>query len=419
MSTPAEPSPIGPSELEAFEAVTARAFGSQPDPAELAIDREILEFDRTLAYRSAVAGGIERIVGTAAIISFTLSVPGAELPAAGVTSVGVLPTHRRRGILTALMQRQLTDIVARREPLAVLFASETGIYGRYGYGRAAGAVALTVPRTSAGLSGPPDPGELVLGPAAEAQAELATVYDRVQADRPGYYRRGDSGWRLRLFNPPSRRNGLTELQAVVHTGPDRRPDGYALYRTKGAFSSTAPDGEVAVTEVAATDLAGYAALWRYLLNLDLMARTTAIVALDDPILQLLVNPYMAAPRLSDNLWVRIVDLPAALTGRRYAAPVDVTMEVTDPQLPANSGRWQLRAGPGSDPEGATTPSCTRTDAEPDLALGIDALAAAYLGGPSLAALAAAGQVRQLRPGALHAVTAAFGWARQPFCPQVF
>lgn len=408
--------PISTDELDAFLDVPEQAFGSPADPAERRIDQESLELSRCLACVEADPSGRpsagEAIVGTATAFTFTLSVPAAVLPAAGVTLVAVTPTHRRRGILTALMRRQLADVGSRGEPLAVLFASEAAVYGRYGYGAACAAMALTVQRPTARLRTPAGNARLRAASAADAQPELARVYARVCPSRPGFFARDGVGWRMRLFDPPGGRAGASPLRVVLHTGPDGATDGYALYRTKAAFTETQPDGEVTVVEVLGADATAAEALWHYLLGLDLMARTSAVVAPDDPLLGLLVDPYAARPRLTDNLWVRLVDLPAALSGRRYAAPVDVTLDVSDSLLPANAGRWHLRGGP----DGA---SCVRSGDPPDLALDTEALAAAYLGGSPLMALAGAGQVRENAAGSLATASTAFGWPRQPFCPQLF
>lgn len=409
--------PIRPAEFDAFLDVTTGAFGAPHDPAERALDREVLALDRTLAAfadddGSSDGSGGGELVGATAVFDFELTVPGATLPAAGVTAVGVLATHRRRGILTALMHEQLAGVAARGQPLAVLFASEPGIYGRYGYGAAASAYSLVLPRAAARLLGPPEEGRCRLAAPSDVRPELEAVYDAGRHDRPGYYARPDAHWRMRIFDPESRRQGRAPLQAVLHIDGGGAPDGYVLYATSAAWRDSMPDGEVAVREIVANGPAAYAALWRYLLALDLMARVTVEVALDDPILAMLADPRAARPRHADNLWVRLVDLRAALVGRAYAAPVDVVLEVDDPLLAANADRWRLTA----DGSGAR---CERVKDRPDLGLGVDALGAAYLGGVSLATLAAAGRVRELRPGALAPAATAFGWPRAPYCPQVF
>lgn len=399
--------PVGAAEFDTFLDVTSGAFGGPRDPAEWALDHDLIPRDRSLA---AFAG--DELVGATAAFSFDLTVPGATLPAAGVTAVGVLATHRRRGVLTALMREQLAGIAERGEPLAVLFASEPVIYGRYGYGSAAHSLRLVVPRVTARVLGPPPGGRCRLATPEEVRPELARLYDAVRLDRPGHYARSADGWTMRVFDPESRRRDRTALQAVLHTDADGRLDGYALYATEPNWRDGTPDGEVSVREILATVPSAYAAIWRYLLSLDLMGRVTVEVATDDPVLVLLADPRAAKPRLSDNLWLRLVDVRAALAGRAYATPVDVVLDVEDALLPANAGRWRL-VGDGS---GA---SCERVSDDADLALGVDALGAAYLGGMSLAALAAAGRVTERRAGALPAAATAFRWRRAPYCPQVF
>jgi predicted acetyltransferase len=374
-------------------------------------DREASVFEPE---RSLVADDAGAVVGHAAAYTRELTVPGGPVPAAFVTLVGVAPTHRRRGLLGRMMRRQLAEVAAAgREPLAALWASESAIYPRYGYGLATQRLSLDVALREIGPPQAPlaPDARLRLIEPADAIADLAKVYEQLRADRPGYASRDDRWWRAILADPASDRNGATALRGVVHETP-QGPTGYALWRTKSGWD-IGPQAEVRVREVLAADPATYAALWRLLLSIDL-TRTAkfSFAALDEPLMHMVDEPRHLGARVIDGLWVRVVDVPRALASRRYAVDVDVVLDVTDPLLPQNTGRWRLTGGPG----GA---ACTATDDPADLACTALELGAAYLGGPSLAALAAAGRVRELNPAALAAASAAFAWHRLPAAIEVF
>jgi predicted acetyltransferase len=384
-----------------------QVFHHAPDPDVERIEGSVVEPERTLL---AEDGGA--VVAHAAAYTRDLTVPGAVLPAAHVTLVGVAPTHRRRRLLSRMMERQLREVAdAGREPVAVLWASEGAIYPRFGYGQAAQKLEFAIENREVRLTAAPVGALRAVDPAASWKT-FAEVYERQRPDRPGWSSRDERWWRFVLADPQSRRAGATGWRAVVLDGPDG-PSGYALWRTRGGWAPTGPQGEVLVREVVAADAGGYATLWRLLLDVDL-TRTVRhdFAAVDDPLLHLVDHPRRLGARLTESLWVRLVDLPAALATRRYAAPVDVVLDVTDPLLPGNTGRWRLTGGP----DGA---ACTRTADEPDLACTVLELGAAYLGGVSLDALARAGRVVQRTPGALARASVAFGWHRLPAATEVF
>lgn len=370
-------------------------------------EREVFEVERSL-----VADDSGQVVGHAQAYSRVFSVPGAVLPAAHISGVGVRPTHRRRGLLTALMRRQLEEIAAAgREPLAVLWASETAIYPRFGYGAATSRLQFEIMNREVRLTVPPaEPaGRLRLGDPADLMSDITKVYDRVRADRVGWSDRDDRWWRFVTSDPKDDRNGATRRYVVVHDGPDG-PTGYALWRVKNDWSRHGPDATVQIRELVATDPAAYQALWRFLMSVDLTRTVTfSMGAVDEPLQYLVDEPRRLGTTLADALWVRLVDVPAALAGRRYRAPVDVVLEVTDPLLPANDGRWRLTGGP----DGAT---CVRTGDPADLSASVTDLGAAYLGGTSLTALAAAGRVRLLTG---NDPSLAFGWHRAPSATEIF
>ncbi len=396
-------------DFDDIAALLGLAFHDDLDPELLEVERAAFEPERCLLVRD---GGTA--VAHAGAFTRELTVPGAVVPAAHVTMVGVAPTHRRQGLLTGLMRRQLREVRdAGREPVAVLWASEGRIYPRFGYGLAAQQLALSCETSELRLPEPASAeGTLRLDRPAAHQAELARLYDRVRAGRPGWSSRDERWWAYVLADVKSLRNGATERRVLLHEGPAGL-DGYALYRTKGEWGRGGPRGEVRVTEVVAADPAAYLALWRLLLSIDLTRRLSFNrAAVDEPLLRLVNEPRQLGAELSDALWVRLVDVPAALAARRYATDVDVVVEVTDELLPENAGRWRLVGGPS----GA---ECTATTAPAGLACDVRALGELYLGGAGLGALVAAGRVRELVPGAAAAAGPAFGWHRAPAPMEVF
>ncbi len=400
---------LGEADLPAFVALDSHAFGSTAPPELLEHERETHETARDIGAEDG-----DQLVGIATAYSFDLTVPGRTVPAAGVSWVGVLPTHRRRGVLSALMDHQLRSIhEAGREPVAVLWASEPPIYGRYGYGLASRLWSFTVPRSPAALApDAPHDADLRLRLVPPGDWKLtAGVYDANAARRPGMFARDERWWRRAVLDLPSMRDGKSELRCVVvEDGTGVR--GYARYATKQSFGDDFGQGKVAVREVMAADPAALATLYRYLFDLDLMGSTELWnVPVDDPLVHWLQNPRRAKPEGGDALYVRLVDLPAALGARSYSTDVDLVLDVVDGRCPWNAGRWRLTGGA----DGAT---CTRTDDHADLTLGVRELGAAYLGGTSLTELAGAGRVTG-SPQSLHAATTAFASSPAPWCPVIF
>ncbi len=411
--------PVAEDEFELFHHVDQHAFHGGPLSAA---DREIvvskLEFDRTLA---AFDGA--QLVGTAAAYSFRLSVPGPDLlPAAGVTWVSVLPTYRRRGVVTSLMHRQLADVAARGEPLAVLWASESAIYSRFGYGRASWYLAFTIQRfegrlTAAAASGA-EGVRLRIAEPADALPELAKVHDTVLPSRPGFFARNDAWWRRVVFDPADDRDGQSPLRCLI-AEDDSGPRGYALYAGRDRWDDFLPQNVLTVRELVAADAAASAALYGDLLSRDLTSEFRLLRRpVDDPLLYQLADPRRSRPQLNDALWVRIVDLPRALAGRSYSAPVDLVLEVRDDIFASNAGRWRLRSA-GADGDAVCEPATGPAGGPADLALDITQLGAAYLGGTRIGALAEAGLVTELRPGAVRRLSAAMAWDPAPWCPLVF
>ena len=401
--------PIDRDEFDTFNHVMQHAFGHGPDEKMAAHDLELLELERTLA---AFDGS--ELVATAGIYSFEMTVPGRTVPTAGVTWVSVLPTHRRQGLLTQLMRRQLDDVhEAGREPVAALWASEPSIYGRFGYGIASYAYGLTVPRRANRLWPVPGSEDLRLRVVeAEDHVDAAVrVYDHDRARRPGMLAL-QGPWRTRgLFFPESMRHGASPLRTVHAETADGEVRAYARYATRPGKDFN--EATTVVRELHAMDGPAMAAMLKLMLDQDLTVESTLwLRPADDPVLQQLVDARAAEARRGDGLQVRLVDLPAALAARTYAVPVDVVVEVEDAFCPWNTGRWRV----SGDPTGAT---CAPTKDQADLALGVRELGATYLGGPTLVGLADAGLVREHTAGAVGELSLALHHQPAPWSPFIF
>ncbi|MGH8937211.1 MAG: GNAT family N-acetyltransferase [Acidimicrobiia bacterium] len=400
--------PIGTEEFEDFVAVMGAAFSWDPRPEDLEHSRAITEFDRTLA---AFEG--DRIVGTAGAFSYELTVPGGSLPAAGVTAVSVFPTHRRRGILSSMMRHQLDDVRERGEPLAILWALESIIYGRYGYGIAADGLAFELERTYARLANPVEvPGRVRLVERDEALKTWPEVYDRARRERPGAVNRTEAWWdHETLYDPEHHRDGYTVNRLAVYEEGGRAL-GYVRYRIKDDWPGGLPGSELAVGELISTTPQSYVGLWQYVLGVDLIRKIEARRRPpDEPLRWMLADPRRLQRRPSDALWARLVDVPTALAGRRYSVRGSLIVEVRDAFCPWNEGTYLLEGGP----EGA---SCRTTRAAPEIVLSAAELGAAYLGGTPLSVLREAGRV-QGDDQAVRRADLMFSWSPAPWSPEVF
>jgi len=352
----------------------------------------------------------DRIVGGAGAFPFEFSIPGGTIQCAGITLVGVLPTHRRRGVLTAMMRAQLEDIRSCGEPIAALWASEETIYGRFGYGLASLTGEIALPRTHGFLREDADPGaHAKLISLERAKQLLPPIYDRVRLETPGMFGRTPAWWEARILaDPPERREGAGAKIAVM-LELDGRDAGYALYRVTPKFDGGLSVGETRVLEAMGDSPTAVRELWRFLLELDWMATVRAsMLPIDHPLWLILRNPRRMKMRVGDSLWCRLVDVGAALSARSYAAHDEIVFEVADTFLPENEGRWRLAGG-----------EAARTDAEADLELNVTELGSVYLGGFTFAELQRAGLVRELRSGAVERADAVFATGVKPWCPEIF
>jgi predicted acetyltransferase len=354
----------------------------------------------------------DRIVGGAGAFTYDLSVPGGStVPSAGVTVVGVLPTYRRRGVLTAMMRAQLDDVRARGESVAWLWASESTIYGRFGYGLASLSGQIELPRERTAFARPFQPeGSVRWVDADEALELFPPVQEAVMRERPGMFRRSRAWWETRRLHddPTRRRAGSGPLQRVV-VEVDGRPEAYALYRMMQSFDGMMSTGAVNVIEALGATPGALATIWRWLLDMDWTATIKAdLLPIDHPLFLLLAEPRRMKFRVGDGLWVRLVDVGAALSARAYAATGPIVLEVQDRFCDWNEGRWRLAEG-----------RAEQTDAEPDLALDVSDLGSVYLGGFTWQSLLAAGRVEERTEGAVERADGIFGVWPKPWCPEIF
>ncbi|HEV8191448.1 MAG TPA: GNAT family N-acetyltransferase [Ktedonobacterales bacterium] len=406
-----ELSPITPDEYTAFMQANFAAFGEHPSDDALSRERLMIEFERTVA---AYDGG--RIVGTAGNMSMELTLPGgAHLPTAGLSWVSVLPTHRRQGILRQMMQALLEDARNHGEPIAALMASESSIYGRFGFGIATSKMDVTLDRRKATFLRSVRPsGSLRLVDHEEIFAILPNLYERSRRLRPGALSRSAGWWQSYLANPPDTRQNEGPRYNVVYESPSGDVEGAALYRIANTWEEGLASGILTVYDFYDATAKARAVLWQYLLSLDLVQTVHAVNRpLDEPLRWMLEEPrLLRTSRVTDNLWLNLLDVSAALAARRYAASDRLIFEVTDAFWAGSAGRNELVASP----EGA---ECKRTTAEPDLALDAAALGAAYLGGVHFTTLADAGRIFERTPGACRRADAIFDTGVVPYCATPF
>ena len=350
------------------------------------------------------------VAGGAGAFDFNLTVPGGELRTAGVTVVGVLPTHRRRGILRALMRAQLDDAHERGEPLAALWASEETIYGRFGYGLASfcGEIALAHEHNS--FAQPFEPqGTLRLIDADEALEAIPPVFERIRPEWPGMFSRSRLWWENReIADPEERRDGAGPKRWVAYER-DGSLEGYAVYRHRPGFEAGTTNAELRVLEALGTTPEALRDVWAYLLAIDWIATTKSfLLPPDHALFMLLATPRRARYRMGDGLWVRLLDVGAALSGRVYQGDEPIVFEVADEFCPWNEGRWKLEGG-----------RAERTKDEPDLRLPVQSLGSALLGGVSFATLRRAGRLAEVKDGAIARGDSLFRWDRHPWCPEIF
>jgi len=395
-------------QLEAFVTTIEHAFGAEMRASDVPNFERKVDIDRLHA-----AFEDEEIVASAGVFPFRFTIPGNVVDAAGVTMVGVLPTHRRRGILRSMMQTQMLDARERGEHIAVLWASEESIYQRFGYGVASNQGHISAERDRMAFLDDPGPlGRVRMVPPDERLKVLPSIYDRIRKDTPGMYERSTTWWEVHSFYDPEHlRHGASPLFCAV-VELDGSPAGYVVYRVKSRWADDAtPASVVQVQEALAVSPEATREVWRYIFGIDLVQRITAYyLPADWPLYLMVEEPRRLRFSFSDTLWLRIIDIEGALSDRSYAADTALCLDVIDDFCPWNGGTWKLDTSSGR---------VARTDEPADLRLKVNALAGPYLGGFTFSELAAAGRVTELTDGALERADAAFRTPRKPWCPENF
>jgi predicted acetyltransferase len=383
-------------------------FGMDPTPGMTARFQIAME---TAELRAAFDGG--QMISTFGAYPLNLTVPGGNsVPTAGTTLVSVLATHRRQGVLTAHMRQHFQEALEQGQPLAALWASESHIYGRFGYGPAAEGARITIQKPCAALIEPIDiRGSMRLLEVEEALNSFPDLFRRIMKTRPGMFERSPEWWKIRILaDPEEMRRGATSHRRVLHVR-DGEPVGYAIYRTHPAFSHQ--PAELQVVELFGLDALAERALWQYMFGVDLIATITHWnLPVDDPLSWWVEQPRELKRLLTDSIWVRPVNLIDALNERRYSAKGDLVFEFQDDFCPWNQGTFRLHVS--ADGQG----HCEKTSDPTELTLTPYTLGSIYLGGHPVRPLAKAGLITG-SPEAIHKADALFAWTNKPWCQEVF
>jgi predicted acetyltransferase len=351
----------------------------------------------------------DRAIGGTGAFGYRLSVPGGgSVPAAGVSVVGVLPTHRRRGVFRSLMREQLEDCRERGDAAAFLWASEGTIYGRFGYGLASRIGAMTLPREHASFAEAFEPrGTVRLVDLEEAARTFPPLYEELFAQRPGMFSRSKEWWETRrLFDDPARRRAGPKHRALLEL--DGEPAGYAIYYVKQDWMGGSTKGVVTITEVVAPTPEAARELWRWLFDFDWTSEFSAdLLPLDHELFMLLAEPRRMQFTVNDGVWVRLIDVGAALSARSYNDG-EIVLEIEDAFLPENAGRWRIT------PAGAE-----RTDDAADIRLDVTGVGTVYLGGFSFRDLVRGSRAQELTEHAATRADALFHTDREPWCAEIF
>jgi predicted acetyltransferase len=400
--------PITADETVRFREAVVAGFGEDLDDEEFPPEwfADLIPLDRTVG---AFDG--DRIVGTLAGIPFEVTVPGgAQIPMAGTTVATVAPTHRRRGALSAMMRDHLDDGRRRREPLAGLWASESLIYRRFGFGVATEHDETEIDQLRVSVEG--DAGLVRLVSVDEALTLFPRIYDEERRWRPGMLSRSEKWWEHHFRDPSVGRRGFSALRLVAHE-TNGAADGYALYRQKADWESGFPNGTISVRELITSTPSAHTGLWKFLTSIDLFPKIKYWnLPVDDPLRWKVPDHRRVQRERWDALYLRILDVPQALEARTYGADGTLTCTVADSFLPDAGGSFELVVTGG-------VGACRRIDtAVADLQLDTSDLASLYLGGHGAAALAEAGRITAAGDAVILAGRM-FRGDVEPWCEEVF
>jgi predicted acetyltransferase len=395
-----------------FAAITEWAFAMTYPEGLAHLANERLDWDRSRGLEvadrdSETAGGLAAIHGS---FGYTLRVPGGTVPASGLTWVAVHPAHRRRGLLTSMIADHFARSRSRGEAVSTLEAAETAIYQRFGYGLAAPTYSAQLPR---GIAFRDVEGAADLRVTIE-DADFARhlpIIEQVTArdTRPGAVVRFPAPMLAAHFQDPEQWREGWERKRFIIVHDDQGPAAFALFQRKLAFEDSQANGRGETDTWAATTAASAHRMWSVLGDLDLMKGFgVAGIALDDPLVTLASDVRELHLRFRDQLWLRILNVPAALEARTYSADVDVTIDVDDSLVAENSHSWRVKVEGGK-----ARVTRTERDAPADMRIGIQDLSAAYLGGVSLDSLAAAGLVSEVVPGPVALLSQAMSSRQSP------
>ncbi len=390
--------------VEASRVVNYGMLGSVSDEVNQGW-AEIIEAERCLGAFSADG----RLVGLARQFATDLAVPGGEVPAAGVTAVAVLSTHRRQGHLSRMMRAQLEGLADTQVPVALLLAAEWPIYGRYGYGPAVDACRFEIDTALARFHHAAT-GSVELVSLVELRPLLEAAHEARRARTPGAVRREARVWdRIAgLAGWPGQPFDAGHLRGAIWRDDGGEVQGAVAYKVDDVWTRNRPTGRVEVNLLVGATPEAERELWRHLCEIDWAATVSAENrGVDDP-LPLFLEDGRATTALDhgDCIWARILDVPAALEARRADARAEVIVEVVD-ELGLTPGRWHIELGP----DGADVRPTTATA---DVALPIGALGALYLGGRSALRLHEAGWIDEATSDGLRRLDAALRTATAPW-----
>lgn len=399
-------------DVDLFRSRIARGFGQDWDlNDEAARERfqAIFEYDRMFAVYDH-----GDIVGTGGAFTFGLTVPGGlEVPMGGTTIITVQPTHRRQGVLRQLIERHLDEVADRGEPLAALWASESSIYGRFGYGQATFRHITKIDAAAIEFRAPPaDSTRLRLVEPDEAAEVLPPIYESVRSERSGMLTRSDDWWAHRRLADPESARGGKSAHRYLTCEVDGEATGYAVYRQDPKWDDFIADGEVIVVEVIARESSSHRAIWSFLTNIDLFPRVSWWnMPIDDPLPAMVTDDRRVRRTLSDAMWVRLMDVIDALEARTYESDGLIVFAVEDTNRPENSGTYRLEVADGR-------AQVTETTGPADVSLDVDVLGHLYLGGGDAHVMASAGRISG-GPAAVSTLHRLLHTDGAPWCPEVF